>query len=121
MSDIVPPPNRVWLTLWLRDDDLLCLGRAALNLHAAVQFAHEHGLAMHEDPSKDYFDLALLVPTPRLADVLPKLTDAGITIGTVDCFDHDAHAVCQALPVVSVLIDQADGSSPEPARPPSIG
>ena len=121
MPDIVPPPNRIWLTLWLRDGDLLRLARAALNLHAAVQLAHEHGLAMHQDPSKDYFDLALLVPTPQLADTLHELTEAGITIGTVDCFDHDAEAVCQALPVVSVLIDQADGSAPEPARPPSIG
>jgi hypothetical protein len=102
-----PPPNRIWFSVALRDTDLVRLARAALNVHAAQQFAQEHGLDVHEDPSKDDVDVALLVPTGRLAEILRELTDEGIAFGTVDCFEPDADAICQSLSAVSVLLEEA--------------
>jgi hypothetical protein len=107
MPDTEWPSNRVWFGLPFRDHDLIRLARPALNRHAAEQLARDHGLNVDKEPSRDDLDIALLVPTSRLADTPRELTNPGIAFGTVDGSDRDADAICQALQVVSVLLEEA--------------
>jgi hypothetical protein len=96
MADHWEPLNEIRIRLDLENPDLEALAQAALNLHAAKEFACLHRLQTRQQRSITHRDLVLRIPSPTLHDTIRALRGFGIQFGVIECVDRFAYDECVA-------------------------